>query len=65
MMHSEKINAIESDIKGSQDKPIPSDYVQNTTLTAHARELLELKSRLQMLEQRLYDHKITNGHLTK
>ena len=65
MMHSEKINAIETDIKGSQDKPIPSDYVQNTTLTAHASELLELKSRLQMLEQRLYDHKITNGHLTK
>ena len=55
MMHTEKINAIEADIKGSQDKPIPSDYVQNTTLTAHARELLELKSRLQMLEQRLYD----------
>ena len=65
MSHTEKINAIEADIKDSQDKPIPSDYVQNTTLTAHARELLELKSRLQMLEQRLYDHKITNGHLTK
>ena len=65
MMHTEKINAIESDIKGSQDKPIPSDYVQNTTLTAHARELLELKSRLQILEKRLYDHKITNGHLNK
>jgi len=54
MMHSEKINAIEVDIKDSQDKPIPSDYVQNTTLAAHAKELLELKSRLQMLEQRLY-----------
>ena len=54
-MYTEKINAIEADIKESQDKPIPSDYVQNTTLTAHARELLELKSRLQMLEQRLYD----------
>jgi len=64
-MYTEKINAIEADIKESQDKPIPSDYVQNTTLTAHARELLELKSRLQMLEQRLYDHKITNGHLNK
>ena len=64
-MYTEKINAIESDIKESQDKPIPSDYVQNTTLTAHARELLELKSRLQILEKRLYDHKITNGHLNK
>lgn len=59
MMHSEKINALEADIKGSQDKPIPSDYVQNTMLTAHSRELLELKSRLQMLEQRLFDYKIT------
>jgi len=59
MMHTEKINAIEADIKGSQDKPIPSDYVQNTTLTAHARELLELKSRLQMLEQRLFNYRMT------
>jgi len=55
MMHTEKINAIEADIKDSQDKPIPSDYIQNTTLAAHAREFVELKSRLQMLEQRLYD----------
>jgi Tfp pilus assembly protein PilN len=55
MMHTEKINAIEADIKDSQDKPIPSDYVQNTTLTAHAKELSELKSKLQILEQRLYD----------
>ena len=65
MMHTEKINAIESDIKESQDKPIPSDHVQNTTLSAHARELLELKNSLQILEKRLYDHKITNGHLNK
>ena len=64
-MYTEKINAIEADIKESQDKPIPSDYVQNTTLAAHARELLELKSSLQILEKRLYDHKITNGHLNK
>ena len=63
--HTEKINAIESDIKESQDKPIPSDHVQNTTLAAHARELVELKKSLHILETRLYDHKITNGHLTK
>ena len=62
MMHTEKINAIEEDIKESQDKPIPSDHVQNTTLAAHARELVELRSRLQTLEKRLYDHKITNGN---
>ena len=58
MRHTEKINAIEADIKDSQDKPIPSDYVQNTTLASHARELLELNSRINVLEKRLYDHKI-------
>ena len=61
MMHTEKINAIEEDIKESQDKPIPSDHVQNTTLAAHARELVELRSRLQTLEKRLYNHKIINS----
>jgi hypothetical protein len=60
MTHTEKINAIEANIKDSQDKPIPSDYMQNTTLAAHARELSELKSRLQMLEQRMFDHKLTS-----
>ena len=57
MMHTEKIIAIESDIKESQDRPIPSDHVQNTTLAAHARELVELKRELQILENRLYDYK--------
>ena len=57
MMHSEKINAIEMDMKAAQDKPIPSDYVQNTTLAAHAHELLELKGRLQVLEDRLWTRK--------
>ena len=56
MMHDEKIKAIEDDIKENQDKPIPSDHVQNTTLFAHERELLELKARLGVLETRLYDH---------
>jgi uncharacterized ubiquitin-like protein YukD len=64
-MHAEKINNIESDIKESQDRPISSDYVQNATLNAHGRELLELKNSLQILEKRLYDHKITNGHFIK
>ena len=62
MMHTEKINAIEEDIKESQDKPIPSDHVQTTTLAAHARELVELRSRLQTLEKRLYNHKIINSN---
>ena len=57
--HTYKINSIEANIKESQDKPIPSDHVQNTTLAAHARELLELNNRIHVLEKRLYDHKIS------
>ena len=56
--HTYKINSIEANIKESQDKPIPSDWVQNTTLASHERELVELRSALQILEQRLYDHKM-------
>ena len=56
--HTYKINSIEDNIKESQDKPIPSDWVQNTTLASHERELVELRSALQILEQRLYDHKM-------
>ena len=56
--HTYKINSIEANIKESQDKPIPSDHVQNTTLAAHARELLELNNRIHVLEKRLYDHKM-------
>ena len=62
MMHTEKINSIEADIKESQDKPIPSDHVQNTTLAAHARDLIDLKSRLQILEKRMYNRNITNDN---
>ena len=56
--HTYKINSIEANIKESQDKPIPSDWVQNTTLASHERELIELRGALQILEKRLYDHKI-------
>jgi hypothetical protein len=55
MMHTDKIGSIEADMKAAQDKPIPSDYVQNTTLAAHEKELGELKARLSTLENRLYD----------
>ena len=53
--HEQQLNSIETDLKENQDKPIPSDHVQNTTLFAHERELLELKARLGVLEERLYD----------
>ena len=56
--HTYKINSIEANIKESQDKPIPSDWVQNTTLASHERELVELRNALQILEKRLYDHKM-------
>jgi hypothetical protein len=56
--HAEKIRAIEGDIKENQDKPIPSDHVQNTTLFAHDRELAEIRSKLQIIETRLYDSKL-------
>ena len=55
MMHTDKINSIEADMKEAQDRPIPSDHVQNTTLAAHEKELGELKARLSTLENRLYD----------
>ena len=62
LMHSEKIGAIEADMKAAQDRPIPSDHVQNTTLASHERELSDLRARLHVLEKRLYDHKTKNGH---
>ena len=53
--HKEKLRAIEADIKENQDKPIPSDHVQNTTLSAHERELQMLRSRLHVLEGRIVE----------
>jgi hypothetical protein len=52
---SEKVRGIETELKENQDKPIPSDHVQNTTLFAHERELMQLKNRLGVLEERLYE----------
>ena len=54
-MHSEKINAIEANIAEAQDQPISSDHVQNTTLSAHGQDLSELRRRMRVLEQRIYD----------
>ena len=50
----EKLRGIETELKENQDKPIPSDHVQNTKLFAHERELMELKTRIAVLETRLY-----------
>ena len=51
----EKLRGIETELKENQDKPIPSDHVQNTKLFAHEREITELKNRLGVLEERLYE----------
>ena len=48
---------IETDIKESQDAPIPSDHIQNTTLFAHEQALSELRSRLLLVEARLYERR--------
>ena len=53
-MHTEKLNAIESNIAQAQDQPLSSDHVQNTTLDAHDRELAEIRRQLLVLEERLY-----------
>ena len=55
VMHAEKIIAIEANIAEAQDQPISSDHVQNTTLDAHEKELSELRRRLHVLEERMYD----------
>jgi len=53
--HKEKLRGIEIELKENQDKPIPSDHVQNTKLFAHEGEIRELKNRLAVLEARLYE----------
>ena len=57
MMNAGQIGAMMADIKESQNMPIPSDHVQNTTLLAHGEALAELKGRLQILEDRLWKSK--------
>ena len=53
-MNAGQIAAMMADIKESQNMPIPSDHVQNTTLLAHGKALAELKGRLRILEARLW-----------
>jgi chromosome segregation ATPase len=53
--YDESITRIEETMDEAQDQPISSDYVQNTTLQAHQRELEDVKDRLQVLEMRLYE----------
>ena len=58
--HREKLRSIEIDIKENQDKPISSDHVQNTKLFSQEIALGELRDRLRVLEDRLYDSKTGN-----
>jgi hypothetical protein len=57
--HTEKLRAIEADMKENQDKPISSDHVQNTKLFAAELAMAELRDRLRILEDRLYNNKKT------
>ena len=57
----EKLRGIETELKENQDKPIPSDHVQNTKLFAHEREIAGLKNRLGVLEGRLYEKRISDS----
>ena len=59
--HGGRLLSIESDLKENQDKPIPSDHVQNTTLVAHTQQLDELKLNVQIMEDRIYEH-IVRAH---
>jgi hypothetical protein len=59
--HAGRLLSIESDLKENQDKPIPSDHVQNTTLVAHTQQLDELKLNVQIMEDRIYEH-IVRAH---
>jgi hypothetical protein len=59
--HTEKLRAIEADMKENQDKPISSDHVQNTKLFAAELAMAEIRDRLRVLEDRLYANK-TSGN---
>jgi|TARA_R110000787_G_scaffold37151_8_gene94644 hypothetical protein len=51
-----KIETIETNINDNQDKPIPSDYIQDTMLSAHAGELASLRGVVNTMELRIYEH---------
>jgi len=53
--HEESIADIEATILESQDKPISSDWVQNTSLRFIEERIAIHQSEIQGIEQRLYD----------
>jgi len=50
-----QITRIEETMDQAQDAPITADYTQNERLAGHARDLLEIRTRLMELERRLYE----------
>jgi hypothetical protein len=50
-----QIERIEEQMFESQDAPISSDHIQNTTIISHGRELIEIKAKIQLLETRIYE----------
>tara|TARA_R110000765_G_scaffold130938_1_gene229473 strand:+ start:637 stop:951 length:315 start_codon:yes stop_codon:yes gene_type:complete len=53
--YAEAIARIEETMRSSQDAPISADYTQNSQLASHSSQILEVKSRLQLLETRIYE----------
>jgi len=50
-----QIERIEEQMFESQDAPISSDHIQNTTLTFLESQAREQQSRIQTLEERIYE----------
>ena len=53
--YDESITRIEENIISSQDAPISSDHVQNTSLIFIERQLEQHRHKIEILESRLYE----------
>ena len=51
----ESITRIELSMADNQDKPIPSDHIQNTKLYSLEREMQQIREAIGVLETRIYN----------
>ena len=51
----ESIKRIEVSMSDNQDKPIPSDHIQNTKLYSLEREMQQIREAISVLETRIYN----------
>jgi len=54
-MHSENLARIEASMATNQDAPISSDHIQNTRLSSLEAQVAADLTRIEVLEQRLYE----------